>query len=140
VSVPAACWEPGTLIDRRVGGNHFRSQKILDVRHCAVSQAVLQQVSGRTVLLDNRADDVGRQRQAGAFLAVVDGLLSGSQLGSFLAPGWAVDAAAEAPPAAAGALRAHIDGGLPEDAATIAAGVGADSRCGRRLLSRGLYH
>lgn len=105
-----------------------------------MSQAVLQQVSGRTVLLDNRADDVGRQRQAGAFLAAVDGLLSGSQLGSFLAPGWAVGAAAEAPLAAAGALRAHIDGGLPEDAAKTTADVGADSRCGRRLLSRQLYY
>lgn len=65
-------------------------------------QAVLQQVSGRTVLLDNRAEPAARDMQASALLGTVDGVLSGSQLGSFSAPAWA------SPPPADGALRADI--------------------------------
>ena len=76
----------------------------------ASPQAVLQQVSGRTVLLDNRAEPAARDLQASALLAAVDGVLSGSQLGSFSAPAWA------SPPPAAGALRADITDDSAADA------------------------
>lgn len=97
---------------------------------------MLQQVSGRTVLLDNRANAAGRRHQAGALFAAIDGLLSGSQLGSFSAPGWVVGAAPEADaPSATGGLRAHLDEGGDADDATNTAGVtvSANSRC--ELLS-----
>lgn len=72
---------------------------------CCCVQAVLQQVGGRTVLLDNRAAPAALEAQAATLLGAVDGLLSGSQLGSFSAPAWASPLL----PPAGGALRADIN-------------------------------
>lgn len=65
---------------------------------------MLQQVSGRTVLLDNRAAPATCKAQASSLLAAVDGVLSSLQLGSFSAPAWTL----QLPPSSAGALRADI--------------------------------
>jgi hypothetical protein len=83
---------------------------------------VLQQVSGRTVLLHNRAETAAREAQAGTLLAAVDGVLSSSQLGSFSAPAWA------SPPPADGALRADITTDSAADA-VLAAAQGMLARC-----------
>lgn len=99
-------------------------------------QAVLQQVDGRTVLLDNRAPPAVMEAQAAALVAAADSLLSGSQLGSFSAAAWASPLM---PPPAAGALRADIEevdqsfSGTPNSAS--GAGSGRQGASAERLAA-----
>lgn len=83
-------------------------------------QAVLQQVGGRTVLLDNRAAPEALKTQASALLTAVEGVLSSSQLGSFSAPAWA----SPLPTPSDGALHADLkDDPVAEAVCTLAQGA-----------------